>query len=112
MENQKEYKCEKCMYSTSRKGDYTKHCNSKRHITGTSKTKPEGYNCEKCNFKTENKQNYETHYLNNHGNSKERKEKFKYYCDNCDFGTFAEKSYIVHKETKGHIKREERYISI
>jgi len=100
-----EYKCEKCNYKTKRKGDYMKHSKSKKHINGSSKKKPEGYKCNKCEYKTENKHNYDTHYLNNHSNKKIRKEKFKYYCKSCDFGTFALVTYNLHKETQSHIKR-------
>jgi hypothetical protein len=44
------------------------------------------------------------HYLNEHGNLKEREEKFKYYCKECDFGAFSEKTMNKHKNTDKHKK--------
>ena len=43
-------------------------------------------------------------YLQTKGLSKEeRKKKFKYYCDKCDFGTYAEILFTRHCETKKHL---------
>ena len=36
-----------------------------------------------------NKNNYLNHILNNHSTKEEQKEKFKFYCDWCDFGVFV-----------------------
>ena len=108
MEKEIEYKCEQCNYTTNRKGDYTMHCKSKKHLTGTSKKYPDGYNCNKYNYKSINPHNYESHYLNNHGTSNERQLKFTYYCVICDCGSFSKRNYDMHMKTKHHIKRVER----
>jgi hypothetical protein len=42
------------------------------------------------------------HYLNEHCNKKEREEGFTYYCKECDFGSFSEKTMEKHKNTKKH----------
>lgn len=102
MEESKVYKCQKCNYKTLRKGDYYDHCNSKKHLYGSSKKQPNGYNCDKCNYKSDNKHNYNTHYLNNHSTVELRKEKFTYYCSACDFGTFASGTFELHRKTKSH----------
>ena len=43
------------------------------------------------------------HKLNEHATKEEREKEFKYYCFNCDFGTFSSQLYKKHEETKKHI---------
>ena len=45
------------------------------------------------------------HCLTNHSSSEERKKEFKYYCEKCDFGTYAEILFTRHCETKKHIQK-------
>lgn len=47
----------------------------------------------------------ETHILNNHSTNIERKNKFKFYCETCDIGSFSEKHYKKHLETQKHKRR-------
>lgn len=42
------------------------------------------------------------HCLTQHSTKEERKNEFKYYCDKCDFGTYAEILFTRHCETKKH----------
>lgn len=42
------------------------------------------------------------HMLNNHSSKDERKEKFKYYCEICDYGTFGKSSFEKHKKSEKH----------
>ena len=44
-----------------------------------------------------------THQLTKHATTEERSKEFKFYCDKCDFGTFAEILFTRHLETKKHI---------
>ena len=44
----------------------------------------------------------ELHLLNNHSTKEERKEKLKYYCELCDFGTFAKSLYDKHTNSEKH----------
>jgi len=37
-----------------------------------------------------------------HATIEERSKEFKFYCDKCDFGTFAEILFTRHLETKKH----------
>jgi hypothetical protein len=37
-----------------------------------------------------------------HSSKTTRKEKFKYFCEKCDFGTFSEILFNKHKTTKKH----------
>ena len=43
-----------------------------------------------------------THQLTKHATIEERSKEFKFYCDKCDFGTFAEILFTRHLETKKH----------
>jgi hypothetical protein len=45
-----------------------------------------------------------THRLTKHSTTEERMKDFKFYCDKCDFGTFAEILFTRHLETKKHMK--------
>ena len=57
------------------------------------------YKCNKCSFETYNKNNYLNHILNNHSTKEERKEKFKFYCECCDFVVFVKSMKDTHLNT-------------
>ena len=101
------FNCEKCNYSTNFKYSWNKHCNTILHKTGKRKIRKdriqENYICNKCDYITTNKNNYLTHILNNHSKKEERKEKFKFYCEKCDFGVFVKSSFEKHLITKKHL---------
>jgi hypothetical protein len=42
------------------------------------------------------------HILNNHSSKEKREKELKYYCKNCDYGTFAESMYKKHLESDKH----------
>ena len=42
------------------------------------------------------------HILNKHSTKEERKEKFKYYCECCDFGVFVKSMMDTHLNTNKH----------
>lgn len=101
------YICEKCDYKCKFLCEWKKHCESGLHKTGERKKRSdyvEVEKCDKCNYKVQNKTMMKEHYLNEHGNKKERESEFKYYCKECDFGTFCEKRIEIHKKTKKHQK--------
>ena len=102
--------CEKCKYGTNIKNSFERHNESNYHITGiktrTVKKNKIIHQCDHkdCNYKTDKTSNFNTHKLNNHATKEERKKEFKYYCDLCDFGVFAESAYITHNESVVHKK--------
>lgn len=106
MEEQYKYNCEKCNYKTNLKYSWTQHCNTTLHKTGKRKVRKdriqENYKCSKCNYITTNNNNYLTHILNNHSTKEEKKNKFKFYCETCDFGVFVKSVYDKHIKTKKH----------
>ena len=42
------------------------------------------------------------HILNKHSTKEERKDKFKHYCELCDFGTFSKDTFDVHENSNKH----------
>ena len=62
--------------------------------------------CKHCEYKTNNLTCMKVHCLTHHSNKEERKKEFKYYCDKCDFGTYAEILFTRHCETKKHLQCE------
>jgi hypothetical protein len=107
MENKKhKFFCDKCNYSTNVSGSYKKHLETEIHKTGKRKTrsnkKCDLYECNKCDFTSKKEHNYFTHFLHNHATKEEKKLKFRFYCDNCDFGTFTESEYNKHVNTNKH----------
>ncbi len=98
--------CSKCNYGTNFKQSYERHILSGLHLTGTKTIIPKTiitYTCDQCNdFQTKNKYNYISHQLNYHSTKEERKEKYKFYCDTCDFGVFSKKLIDIHVKTKKH----------
>lgn len=114
MENDKDilvikykYICDKCNYKCKFECEWKKHLNTGLHQSGVRKKRndyEEIQKCNKCEYKVQNKVMMKEHYLNEHANKKEREDEYKYYCKECDFGTFCEKRMIKHKETKKHQK--------
>lgn len=110
-----EYYCEKCDYGTNKKFLWNQHLRTTLHITGHRKERCDKladiYKCDKCDYTTTNRKNYLTHTLNNHDSKEDKKEKFKYYCETCDFGVFTESSYNKHIATKKHKMRQNNSIT-
>ena len=110
------YTCEKCSFNASTLQMYNRHILTGKHINGhITRTKKEiqPLTCTICNnYKTINSFNMQTHVLNHHSTSEERKEKYPYYCDVCDFGVFSEASINKHIQTKKHIRlKEEAFVN-
>ncbi len=99
------YICEKCKLYTNAKSTYDKHLLSGIHINGKRATRSNKKlieKCENCDYTTKNITNMRLHILNNHATKEERKEKLKYYCELCDYGTFGESLYEKHKNSPKH----------
>jgi len=107
--NKKEYKyeCVKCEFYTNARSAFEKHLITEKHKTGEKaircdKKYPD--KCEMCNYKPSGNMNYIQHKLNIHSTPEEREKEFKFYCKNCDFGTFSKNIYETHLKTKKHIQ--------
>ena len=73
-----------------------------KHQTGThtkrcDKKYPE--KCQFCNYNPKSNTNFMQHMLIYHSSKDDRKNKFTYFCDICDYGTFAIKSFNIHTKT-------------
>lgn len=60
------------------------------------------HKCPKCDFSSSAKDATLVHYLNYHAGPAERKLKYKYYCELCDFGVMFKGAFTVHQKTKKH----------
>lgn len=99
------YVCDKCDYKCRFDCEWKKHCETTLHKTGERKKKdnykqPE--KCKHCNYLTKNNFLMKKHVLNEHSTKDEKKKEFKYYCENCDFGTYSKDTFEVHKNTNKH----------
>ena len=104
-EKEYRYKCEKCEFYTNAQSAYKIHVSSEKHTNGKraircDKKYPE--KCPKCNYKPTGYTTFLQHTLINHSTKEERKEKFPYFCEKCDYGTFSEKYFDNHKKTDKH----------
>jgi hypothetical protein len=104
---QLEYKfiCDKCDYKCNFISQWNNHCERESHKTGKRKTrtdKKEVGKCKDCDYNTTNYTNMLKHILNKHSTREERKEKFKFYCELCDFGSFSKDTIEVHNNSEKH----------
>lgn len=100
------YVCEKCAFFTNAKSTFNIHLSTEKHKNGKKaircdKKYPE--KCPKCNYKPKGYTNFVKHTLIYHSSKEERKERFTFFCENCDFGTFSEKLFNNHKNTDKHM---------
>jgi hypothetical protein len=98
------YYCECCNYSCIYPSHWSIHINSEKHknngIRPPRRDKVFEPNCKLCNYTTTTETNMKLHYMNHHANKEERKNGFKYYCEECDFGHFSKGLYKLHLEAK------------
>ncbi len=102
--NNFKFKCEKCNYNTNYKSSYDKHLRSVLHQTGERKERSDKKNkkCEICGYICSTDKNLKSHKLVNHLTKEDRKEKFKYYCEICDYGNDCKVLYDKHLISKKH----------
>ncbi len=99
------YICEKCDYKCKFDCEWKKHCETTLHLTGKRKKKDnykQAEKCKHCEYSTKNTFLLKKHTLTEHANKKEKKIGFKFYCETCDFGTFAQDTMDIHNNTNKH----------
>jgi hypothetical protein len=99
------YLCEECNYYTNVKQAYDKHIATEKHLSGgkikrTDKKYPD--KCENCDYEPTSFASYRQHKLIFHLTKEDRKNNFNFYCEKCDFGTFAELLYNNHIKSEKH----------
>lgn len=104
------YSCDKCEFYTNAKSMWDKHIISGKHQNGIRAVRCDKKlptKCPHCDFIPKTSITARQHLLNIHSTKEDRKKQFKYYCDNCDFGTFAEQIYNTHLKTEKHLHMQE-----
>lgn len=99
------YNCEQCRFSCNIKARWENHIKTELHKTGKRKKRTDcmdPYKCVECNYETKNSVTYKKHMLNVHSNKETRQKEFKFYCKDCDFGTFSQDTLDVHNNTSKH----------
>ena len=100
------YYCECCNYKCIYPAHWKQHIDSEKHKNnGKRKTRSDKVlepKCKHCEYTTNNLTCMKVHCLTHHSTKEDRKKEFKYYCDKCDFGTYAEILFTRHCETKKH----------
>jgi len=103
-EKEKEYKCENCNFLTYKKVNYERHLKTEKHITGIRKKRSDKKEnkCEVCDNIYSSRRSLNEHKLNKHSNKKEKEEKYKYYCKECNVGNIYEINYKEHIKSEKH----------
>jgi hypothetical protein len=99
------FKCDKCDFFTNSLASYNIHLSTEKHKTGKNAIrcdKKYPIKCPKCEYEPKSNTNYLQHALIYHSTKEERKEKFSFYCEKCDYGCFAIKSFEIHQNSKKH----------
>lgn len=97
--------CVNCNFKTNYISQWNKHIATEIHKTGKRKTRSDKKRLDKCpycDYTSKGNTSMKQHILNEHKSVVERKDNFKYYCEYCDYGTFAKVLYENHKLTKKH----------
>ena len=101
------YYCECCKYKCIYPAHWKQHIENEKHKNkGKRKIRSDKIlepQCKECNYTTNNLTCMKVHCLTHHSNKEERKRDFKYYCEKCDFGTYAEILFTRHCESKKHL---------
>ena len=99
------YYCEKCNFNTNYMSHWNEHLESNKHNGKKRKERSDKIlvpKCSHCNYETNKTSNMKLHTLTHHSTPQDRKQKFKHYCDNCDFGTDVQILFSRHLETQKH----------
>ena len=118
--NEYKYNCIPCEFKTNSIALWEVHEKTKKHqLNGKH---PKGYEnrkirrdkkigneikCKYCDYENQNIGNLKKHTLNNHSTNEEREKEFKYYCKECNYGSFGITEYNNHIKSKRHIENKE-----
>jgi len=118
--NEYKYICIPCDFKTNSLAIWEVHEKTKKHELGgkhgkgsenrkvrRDKKVEDEIKCKYCEYKNQNIGNLKSHELRNHCTIDEKEKEFKYYCKECDYGTFAKTQYENHIKTEKHIKNKE-----
>lgn len=97
--------CEKCNFKTHVKYRLKQHFDTELHKTGVRGKRSdykEPAKCTFCDYSTKCNIALQKHILNKHKTKAERKAGYKYYCEECNFGSFYEDGMNVHINSEKH----------
>lgn len=106
IEQKSEYNCEICNRDCKCESQWTIHINSLKHKNGG--IRPRKFlspKCDLCPFESNNASYMNEHILNKHFDKEKRKKESKYYCNECDFGSYSQIVFNKHLETVKHINK-------
>jgi hypothetical protein len=108
--NTDKFICESCNFSCIFQSSWEQHIFTEKHKNNgkiirekKTKTLKTIFKCSCCDFLASHNDGLTNHYLSKHASIDEKEKEFTYYCKICDFGTFYEKVYNKHCESKKHI---------
>ena len=105
MEHEYKYNCDSCKFYTNYNSSWKRHIETEIHKTGKRKIRSDKKRidkCPKCDYISKNNRSIKQHILTKHSTKKDRQTEFKYYCDKCDYGTFAILLFNKHCSSKKH----------
>ncbi len=111
--NEYKYKCKICNFNTNSIALWEVHEKTGKHQSGgirkirRDKKMGEEIKCKYCEYENQNIGNLKKHTLNNHCSVEEREKEFKYYCKECNYGSFGISEYNNHIKSKKHIENKE-----
>lgn len=85
---------------------WEKHINTELHKTGKRKKRTDYKEPTKCDFcdyvTTKNTITLKKHMLNKHKSKEERKKEFKFYCEECNVGSFSKDTMNLYYNSEKH----------
>ena len=103
VESNGKYYCSKCDFKCKYPAHWNQHLVSNKHNDVKRKERSDKVlepKCKFCDYQTNKTTNMKLHHLNHHSTKEERKKDFKFYCDECNYGSFIHSLYKIHLETK------------
>ena len=105
--------CTTCDFRTNHPSRWKQHTATDLHKTGKRKPRSDKKHldkCPKCNYTAKSNTTLKQHILIKHGTTEEKQTGFSYYCQDCDYGTFAKPSYDKHCLTTKHKQMSTKHI--
>lgn len=98
--------CETCNFGCNYESTWNQHIETKKHNNNGTLIRQKKFcnnKCDKCYFEARHQESLLVHTLTKHSTSDDREKGFKFYCIDCDYGTFYENAYKSHCQTKKHL---------
>ncbi len=100
--------CSSCNYSCNYESKWNQHINTLKHKNNgiiIKKKKSLDKKCTECDYIAKHSEGLKNHKLTKHSSKEEREKYFRYYCKECDFGSFKKQQIDIHNKTTRHLIR-------